>query len=92
MNHDEIACGWAWVSLAEGVRTVASRCLPKGAFSRPKAGFITKAHSRTKTPIEFYKYPIIRDVLSLPKKEFSNWYEYTDHNVRIKLLQAEIWG
>ncbi|MBP9853808.1 MAG: asparagine synthase (glutamine-hydrolyzing) [Candidatus Omnitrophica bacterium] len=74
------------------LRSVASRYLPKSLAFRKKIGFPTNAQSRMKIPLEFFDNAAVSDLLNLSKKEFSNFYTHASHNVKMKLMQTEIWA
>ncbi|MGE0267468.1 MAG: asparagine synthase (glutamine-hydrolyzing) [Candidatus Omnitrophota bacterium] len=74
------------------LRSVAARYLPKGLAYRRKIGFPTNAQSRMKIPLEFFEKAFVCSLFDLSKKEFSDFYTHASQNVKLKLMQTEIWA
>lgn len=74
------------------LRSVAARYLPKGLAFRRKIGFPTNAQSRMKIPLAFFDNAFVCGVFDLSKKEFADFYNHASQNVKLKLMQTEIWA
>jgi asparagine synthase (glutamine-hydrolysing) len=83
-KHDFLVDKWI-------VRSVAERYLPRNLAYRKKIGFPTNAQSRMKIPVEFFDDGALGGLLNLSKREFSGFYAHAHQDIRVKLMQTEIW-
>ena len=74
------------------IRKIADRYLPRELSQRPKKGFPVNAYRRMKISSKYFLDSYVANLFELSKNEIEYLLNNSPHNLKLKLMQLEVWA